>query len=181
MRTSMISLLTLIRSKEGGDGPKGYGQVYGKAKPKSVLLVDCSKLTVDGVLALQKKMIDNGSGSTACAGYQFIRRTLKTIKGQMNLSGKELMSPELQDRMALHLMQGRGLYRYLNGTISAEAFANNLAMEWASLPVVTRLFNPAKGYKRWLNPGQSYWQGDGMNAAHHKPEVFLAAVKALRS
>jgi muramidase (phage lysozyme) len=177
MRTSMISLLTLIRSKEGGDGPKGYGQVYGKAKPKSVLLVDCSKLTVDGVLALQKKMIDNGSGSTACAGYQFIRRTLKTIKGQMNLSGKELMSPELQDRMALHLMQGRGLYRYLNGTISAEAFANNLAMEWASLPVVTRI----KGQKRIVNPGESYYAGDGLNTSHHDPAAYLAAVKALRA
>lgn len=181
MRDSMIALLAMIRSKEGGEGPKGYGTVYGKAKPKSVRVVDCSALTVDGVLDLQDRMLRNGSGSTACAGYQFLKRTLSALKGQMNLTGKEVMTPELQDRMAIHLMQGRGLYKYMAGTMSAEDFCNRLAMEWASLPVVKRIFNPAKAYNRWVKPGQSYWQGDGMNASHHDPAKFLAAVLALRA
>lgn len=173
MRPAMISLLAMIRSKEA---PKGYGQVYGGAKPKSLLLVDCSKMTVDQVLAMQSRMIANGSRSTACAGYQFIRRTLKSLKLSMKLSGKEVMSAELQDRMAIKLMEGRGLFSYMAGGLSAEAFANNLAREWASLPVVTRI----KGQKRVVNPGQSFYEGDSLNRAHHKPAAFLAAVKALR-
>lgn len=176
MRTSMISLLALIRKGES----KHYGQVYAKAKPDSVRLVDCSKLTVDGVLELQARMLKAGTRSTACAGYQFLRKTLLGIKIQMRLTGKEVMTPALQDRMALHLMQGRGLYSYMAGTMSAEDFCNNLAMEWASLPVVKRTFNPAKGYNRWVKPGQSYWQGDGLNASSHDPAKFLAAVKAIR-
>lgn len=173
MRPAMISLLAMIRSKEA---PKGYGQVYGGAKPPSIRLVNCATYTVDGVLALQKRMLDNGSRSTACAGYQFIRRTLNGLKLSMKLSGKEVMSAELQDRMAIRLMEGRGLLSYMAGGLSAEAFANNLAMEWASIPVVTRI----KGQKRIVNPGETFYAGDGLNKAHHDPKKFLAAVKALR-
>jgi hypothetical protein len=53
--------------------------------------------------------------------------------------------------------------------MTAEAFANSLAKEWASLPVVT-------GKKK----GQSYYSGDGLNKALVNVEPFLAAVRAAR-
>lgn len=174
MSPAMQKLLAAIRSKEA---PKGYGQIYGGAKPPSVRLINCSTYTVDGVLVLQARMLRAGSKSTACAGYQFIRRTLNGVKIGMKLTGKEVMTPELQDRMAIYLMQQRGLYSYMAGGLSAEAFANNLAKEWASVPVVTRI----KGQKRVVNPGETFYAGDGLNKAHHDPVKFLALVKALRA
>lgn len=176
---AMIKLLTLIRS---GEAPKGYGQISSVAwvfegKRRVRPAIDCTKLTVDEVLKLQDRMLAAGSKSTACAGYQFLKRTLKTLKKDMNLSGGEKMTPELQDAMAIRLMVGRGLNRYLAWTMTQEAFANALAMEWASLPVVT----PRKGFTRMVRPGQSYYYGDGINAALHKPHVIIAAVRELRT
>lgn len=166
------ALLDAIRKHEA---PRGYGQIYSGAKgvPKDT---DVSKLTLSGVLELQARMLRGGSASTACGGYQFLRKTLLATMRQMRLSGSELWSPELQDRMAVHLMDNRGLLSYLAGQMTREAFANNLAMEWASLPVVTRL----KGQKRVVDPGETYYAGDGLNKAFHKPEAILALVDAIR-
>lgn len=133
-------------------------------------------MTLNGVLALQLQMLDAGSKSTACGRYQFLRKTLLATIAQMGLTGEEVWSRDLQDRMALHLIEARGLRDYLAGLMSREAFANRLAMEWASLPVVTVL----RGAHRMLKPGQSYYAGDGLNKALHDPAAILALVDALR-
>lgn len=166
-------LLAFIRSDEA---PKGYGQIYGGAKGVS-LSTDVSKMTLNQVIALQDQMLRNKSASTAVGGYQFIQRTLIGTMSGMKLTGKEVWTPELQDKMAIHLMKGRGLDSYLAGTMSAENFANNLAKEWASLPVVTSIL----GFKKFvLKPGQSYYAGDGLNKSRHDPKQFLALVKILQ-
>lgn len=167
------TLLDRIRLKEA---PKGYGQIYGGAKgvPKDT---DVSKLSLAGVLSLQQRMLKAGSASTACGGYQFIRKTLIATIVQMGLKGTELWDANLQDRMAIHLMENRGLSKYLAGQISLETFCNNLAREWASLPVVTRI----KGQKRIVEPGETYYAGDGLNRAHHNPAAIMGLVKALRA
>lgn len=173
MDPTLKNLLDTIRSKEA---PKGYGQIYGGAKGVS-LATDVSKMTLNEVLAFQKKMLAARSASSACGGYQFLRSTLLATIDAMDLTGGEIWTPELQDRMAAHLMEGRGLSRYMAGKIVAEAFANNLAMEWASLPVVTTI----KGAHRVVKPGETYYAGDGLNKARHDPAVILALVKALRT
>lgn len=167
------NLLDLIGSKEA---PKGYGQIYSGAKGVS-LSTDVSRMTLDEVLAFQKRMLNGGSASTACGRYQFLRKTLLATISQMGLTGKEVWNRELQDRMAVHLMKGRKLDDYMAGRISAETFANNLAKEWASLPVVTAV-RGSQGFV--LKPGQSYYAGDGLNKAHHSPEIVLAFVRAVR-
>ena len=73
-------------------------------------------------------------------------------------------------RRNLQLMRGRGMDLYLSGAITAENFANNLAREWASLPVVS-------GTKK----GRSFYDGDGLNKAHVDIEPFLAAVRAVKT
>jgi muramidase (phage lysozyme) len=166
----IAALLTAIRKHEA---PKGYGQFYSGAKGMGN--ADVSKMTLDGVLDFQTQMLAKGSKSTACGGYQFLRKTLKATMAEMGLKGSEKWTPELQDKMAIHLMRKRGLDDYLDGTLSPEGFANNLAKEWASLPVVTAI----KGSVRKLTPGQSYYAGDGLNKAFHKPETILALVKAI--
>lgn len=167
--TAQISaLLTAIRKHEA---PKGYGQVYSGSRAQA----DVSKMTLDGVLNFQTTMLAQGSKSTACGGYQFLRKTLKATMAEMGLKGSERWTPELQDKMAIHLMRKRGLDDYLDGNLSAEGFANNLAKEWASLPVVTAI----QGNVRKLKPGQSYYAGDGLNKAFHKPETIMALVSAI--
>jgi muramidase (phage lysozyme) len=165
-------LLDTIRSKEA---PKGYGQIYSGAKGVS-LSTDVSRMTLNQVLNFQRVMLDAGSASSACGGYQFLRKTLQATIAAMGLTGKEVWTPELQDRMAVQLMEGRRLGDYMAGRISPESFANKLAMEWASLPVVTTI----PGQKRTVHPGESYYAGDGLNKAHHDPAAILALVKALR-
>lgn len=168
---ALKALLDAIRAHEG----KTYGQIFYGAKgvPRDT---DVSKLTLIGVLSLQQRMLNNKSLSTACGGYQFLRKTLQATIIEMNLTGSELWDEALQDRMAVHLMEGRGLAKYLAGQISREAFANNLAKEWASLPVVTAI----RGANRQLQPGETYYAGDGLNKAFHKPEAILALLDALR-
>lgn len=158
------------------EAPKGYGQIYGGAKgvPKDA---DVSKLSLQGVMDLQQKMLKAGSKSTACGRYQFIRSTFAQTVAEMGLFRETIWTPSVQDEMAVHLMLKRGLNRYLDGQISREDFANNLAKEWASLPVVTAI----KGASRMLAPGQSYYAGDGLNKAFHKPEAILKLVDALKA
>ena len=135
-------------------------------------------MTLNNVLKFQDLMLKAGSKSTAVGGYQFLQRTLKATISQMGLSGNEVWTPSLQDSMAIHLMKGRKLDQYLAGSISAESFANNLAKEWASLPVVTGIIG---GHGFVLKPGQSYYTGDGLNKSHHDYREYLSLVKSLRA
>ncbi len=156
------------------EAPKGYGQIYGGAKGVSKA-TDVSRLTLDGVLAFQKKMLDNGSASTACGRYQFLRKTLTATIIEMGLGGNDVWTPALQDRMALHLIEKRGLSKFQAGRITREDFANNLAKEWASLPVVTKIM----GQKRIVFPGETYYAGDDLNRAFHRPADVLALLDAI--
>lgn len=169
---ALKALLDAIRKHEA---PKGYGQIYGGAKgvPKNT---DVTKLSLQGVMDLQQKMLKAGSASTACGGYQFIRSTFAATVAEMGLFKETIWTPDMQDEMAVHLMLKRGLNKYIAGQISREAFANNLAKEWASLPVVTAI----RGASRDLVPGQSYYAGDGLNKAFHKPSAILALVDAIK-
>lgn len=169
---AMNNLLAFIRKYEA---PAGYNQRFAEAVPKK----DLSKMTFDEVIEYGRwRVTIDGKQSSAIGGYQFITKTLRALRNDTkeNFTGTELFTPEFQDKLAIKLMEGRGLNRYMNGTMTAEAFCNELAKEWASLPVVTSM----KGASRMVVPGQSYYAGDGLNAAHHKPEVFLAVVKALK-
>jgi muramidase (phage lysozyme) len=165
MTPALKNLLAAIRAHEA---PKGYGQIYGGAKgvPKDA---DVSRMTLGGVLDFQQRMLSGGSASTACGGYQFLRKTLAATIQQMRLSLSELWDAELQDRMALHLIENRGLRKFLSGQMSREDFCNALAAEWASLPMVS---GPKKG--------RSKYDGDGLNKSFHSVDSILALVDALK-
>lgn len=158
------TLLKAIRAKEA---PRGYGQVYGGV-PARFKNVDVTKMTLNEVLDWQRQVVRAGSKSSAAGGYQFIHKTLLATMQRMGLKGDEVWTPELQDRMAVNLLEERGLNAYLSGRMSRTTFANNLAKEWASLPVVS-------GKKR----GRSYYAGDGLNKSFHDPEDILALVDGL--
>ena len=135
-------LPTLIRKGEAGGN---YNAIFGGGD------VDITGMTVDQLLEVQDKRVAQGSKSSAAGGYQFLRKTLRSLKDDMGLSGSEIMTPEFQDKLALKLMERRGLNDYKSGKISKGKFIDNLSKEWASLPNST---------------GKGSYDGDGLNAAN---------------
>ena len=146
---AVLNVLKLIGRIEA---PKGFDQVSDFtviAPPRPV-----TQMTVDEVLAFQAQNIAAGAEASAIGGYQIKRSTLEGLKASMGLNGSEVFDEAMQSRMAVALMEGRGLSDWRAGKITDEDFANNLAQEWAALPVVT---GP--------RAGQSYYGGDGLNNA----------------
>ena len=176
MTPAMRDLLRLIREHEGGKA--GYNADFRNDDNWTL-----TNKTFDEFRALGRSQVTTGGArggkepSSALGGYQFITATLDSLKKDLKLSGKEMMTEVFQDDLAVALMNRRGHMKYLRGEMGEIAFANELAKEWASLPVVTRI----KGQKRYVNPGETYYAGDGLNKAFHKPETILAAVRKLKN
>lgn len=90
-------------------------------------------MTLNEVRALQAQMrtpenralYGDGAGSSALGRYQIVGNTLDSLIKSMGLTGNELFSPEMQDRMAMQLFAGRG------------ANPAGLRQEWAGLANVS--------------------------------------------
>lgn len=159
------ALLDFIAKPEsGGDYNIVWGGIKRKHKPPKPLV----KMTIGEVLAWQDS-IDPIYMSEAAGRYQIMEGTLSGLYAQAGLTTRDLFNENNQDRLATQLLYRRGLQDYLDGRISANKFANSLAKEWASLPVVS---GPKKG--------RSYYSGDGLNKSHVSVEAFIGAVQAAR-
>jgi muramidase (phage lysozyme) len=146
----------------GEEAAGNYNAHYGNAGNRAVKFTDMS---LDEVLRWQSQYVANGSPSSAVGRYQFIPKTLRGIMQEMGLKGTDKFTPELQDLMAIHLLKRRGLEDYKSGKITKEQFANNLAQEWAALPLVS-------GPKA----GKSFYDGDGLNSATTSVQKFVGAL-----
>lgn len=148
-------LLGFISKAEGAD----YKTMFGGSK------VDLEGMTVAEVQAYQKKH-GSATGSSATGAYQVMRQTLKDLIMAGVVDEDEMFTPELQDRIALSLLNRRGYQKWKAGKISDEAFADNLAKEWASLPTAA---------------GKSFYDGDSMgNKATRKRDQMMALLKDLK-
>jgi muramidase (phage lysozyme) len=148
--------LDFIGNKEA---PKGYGQVYGGAE--EFLNRDLTQMTVSEVRRWQDHAVRQGSRSSAAGRYQIIRETLDELIADLGLTGGERFTPELQDRLGYQLLKKRGYERWMSGEMGGANFARELAKEWASMPVIA----DTKGARRRVRRGESYYAGDGLNAA----------------
>ncbi len=133
-----------------------YNAYFGNAAATE----DLSKRTLDQTIAWSR---NRGTSSSATGRYQFMADTMAGLKKEMGLTGAEAFTPELQDRMALALLNRRGYRDYATGKLSTEDFANNLAKEWASLPN--------------LQTGRSHYAGDGVNKALVSPEQVRSVLE----
>ncbi|ADZ70101.1 transmembrane protein [Polymorphum gilvum] len=129
-------LLDLIGRSEGTDRGRGYNETlgYGAFSGGDHDLV---AMTLDQIDELQTAMLahpKNSLNSSALGRYQIVRTTLRKIRKQLKLSGLELYSAEMQDRLGCYLLGVRGIDRWLGGVISRDALMDALAKEWASLP-----------------------------------------------
>lgn len=172
---SLEPLLKFIRDHESrGDYNAIWGGIRSVDRPPQPL----TKMTVREILRWQDR-IDARYRSEAAGAYQVLEDTLRANVTAAGLSVDEKFDAGAQDRFAVHLLRYRGLDAYIAGHMTPEQFANSLAKEWASLPVVTPVTRRANG-KTWVVPaGTSYYSGDGLNKALTPVAPFLAAVRAV--
>jgi hypothetical protein len=165
-------LLDFIAEHESESAAKrlnvsAYNVVWNGIQPRHRPPKPLCTMTVAEVLAWQDS-IDPLYPSEAAGRYQIMEDTLRVTALAAGVKLTDRFDERTQDNLAVHLMRGRGLNFYLNGEITAEQFANQLAREWASLPVVS-------GRKK----GRSFYDGDGLNKSLVSVQPFLAAVRAI--
>jgi muramidase (phage lysozyme) len=149
-------VLRTIRRAEAGNVGNAYRKVFGTRNEHPL-----DTMTINQVKALQSQMRASGSPSTAVGAYQFLNKTLTRLQTEMGLTGEEKFDAQMQDRLAVALMKGRGYDDWQAGKITRKQFVDNLAKEWAGLPNTS---------------GQSHYHGDGLNKATIKLRDLLAAL-----
>jgi muramidase (phage lysozyme) len=148
-------VLDLIGKSEGTDKGAGYNETlgYGAYTDGEQDLVG---MTLDQIDTLQTKMLANRKNklkSSALGRYQIIRTTLRTMRQQLGLTGREKFDAEMQDRLACYLLGQRGIDKWLAGRLSLDTLIRNLAQEWASIPKPD-----GKGHYQGQNAGVSVSQ-----------------------
>ena len=129
-------ILNLIGKTEGTDKGDGYNETlgYGAYTGGDVNLVG---MTLGDIDRLQTQMLrhpNNRWNSSAIGRYQIVRTTLRKLKKRMGATDDMVFDKNMQDRMAMELLKGRGLEDWQAGRMSDSKFINGLAKEWASLP-----------------------------------------------
>jgi len=144
-------LLDYIAKYEAVDG--SYDSIYpGRTYP------GLSKMTIGEADKWQERTASQ-RGSAAAGRYQFME--IKKQAAAAGLSPSDIFSPENQDKMAVALItQKRGITEAMIKSNPNEAMIR-LGMEWAALPMPVAM----KGHSRYVQAGQSYYAGDGLNKA----------------
>ncbi|WP_152047189.1 phage tail tape measure protein [Aureimonas psammosilenae] len=159
-------MLDLIGHTEGTDKGRGYNETlgYGKFTGGDVNL---TAMTLKEVQALQRQMLahpDNKFNSSAVGRYQIVGKTMKGLMGEMGLSGDELFSPALQDRMAQQLLRRRG------------SDLAGLRSEWTSLQnVPDGAIQTGLGVSQQTMPGRD----EGVQTAIDKRKELSAAYQEI--
>ena len=177
-QTAATPLLDFIGNKES----QGYDDISGLISRSRYPTKPITQMTIQAVLDWQES-IDDFQLSEAVGRYQIMEDTLRGYNNdrgagpgnplytRAGLSAGDLFSPQNQDKMALILLNQRGLQKFVDGDITREQFANNLAAEWASLPLVT---GP--------NAGRSKYAGDTAgNRALTTVQEFLDAIDKVKA
>ena len=162
------ALLRMIGQHESRNN---YNIVYhgSKIKPPKPLV----QMTVQEVRNWQDRSVRAGSASSAVGYYQIIRNTMDYLIRQGVIRRNELFDEDCQDRAGVGLLERRGLSKYRAGQMSAEQFAQNLAMEWASFPAIIR------DKRGRAAKGQSYYAGDGLNKSLTSKTQVMNAVRSI--
>lgn len=155
-------LLQLIADAESKDN---YNAYFGNASNTALAL---SKMSVADVMQWQADYVAQGSPSDAVGRYQIISPTLRGLVSQLDIDTSAAFNSELQDKLAITLLEQRGSEAYLNNDLTRAEFAANLAKEWAALPKVIG-----------DNPASSYYDGDGLNRALVEVDDILKAISPI--
>ena len=166
-RRAAQPILDLIAKHEGAGS---YNIVYGGAA------VPLTQMTIREVRQYQDLMLRSGSRSSAVGRYQFIKSTFAQVVREMGISESTKFNEATQDAMAYHQLKKRGYQKFIDGQITLERFMLSLSQEWASFPVPYR----TKGAKRYVNAGETYYAGDGLNKALVSPYEVSSVLQQSR-
>jgi hypothetical protein len=150
-------LLSFLAKHESGGNPNIL--VGGKTKTNPSL----SEMTVAEVDAFQKQMIRNGFETSAVGKYQIINETLGGLIKKGVISPNDRFDSNTQEKAAIGLLNRRGREKFKSGGIDADNYANNVAKEWASMPMPN---------------GKSYYEGTGSNKAGASRSEFINSIVA---
>jgi len=145
-----------------GESQGNYNAYFGNVANKEI---DFTRMTVAEVLAWQKRFVTEGHASSAVGRYQIIRPTLLGLVEERNLTTNEKFDKQLQDSLAITLMERRGAINFIRNEVSAEDFAHQLSKEWAALPKIIGDM-----------PENSFYAGDGLNRSLIDSKTSLSAV-----
>ncbi len=143
------------------EAPRGFDSVSGFAPVPPPL--PFAEMTLDEVLAYQRRIRAMGTVSSAVGRYQFIYPTLKRLVSEQGISGTLRFDAEVQTYLARFLMHDCGFFD--PGTDRLR-LGNCLAHVWAALPLVS---GP--------QTGRSAYADDGINRALTSPSFFLAVLE----
>lgn len=138
-------------------------------RPHAMFGKGLSAMTVAEVLAWQDDIVTRGVKSSASGRYQIIRKTLRDLVADNIVQLDQRFNAKAQDDCAVALLRRCGLNNWQSGIIDDKTFANLLAKEWASFPVIG-------GPKH----GKSYYGGDGLNKSNITPDKMLAMLASVR-
>lgn len=158
--SAFAPLLNLIAR---GESNGNYNAYFGNPNNKEI---DLTSMSVSEVMAWQNNYVAKGSPSSAVGRYQIINTTLSGLVSQLGIDVSEKFDENMQDRMAIALLERRGARDYVNNKISREQFAANLAKEWAALPKVLG-----------DNPEDSHYASDGLNKSRIAVSEVIGAIK----
>lgn len=152
--TRIDRLLTLIAQAEAGSA--GYDAVQYGARIRP------GKRPTDMTLGEIYAWIAATPGQPHAIGrYQFIPPTLRRVARLRGYGPDVRFTPDIQDSLALILLEDAGLRDFENGTLQRRTFMRNLARIWAGLP---------------LPNGRSYYEGYAGNSAAMTWSVFYGGI-----
>ena len=123
----------LLNTIAKGESSGNYNAYFGHVGNIEIRFTD---MTVAEVMRWQEEYVQQGSASNAVGRYQFMGTTLAGLVKQLRINPQSKFDEALQDRLAIALIERRGSHAFVQGKITREQFAANLAMEWAALPRV---------------------------------------------
>ena len=179
---TIAPLLAKIRQHESDGAVKSqgvlssYDVVWGRIAPQDRPRRPLVTMSVREVLAWQDS-IDARYQSEAAGAYQIMEDTLRGLVTQGACLETAKFNEATQDRLAVTLLEARGLRKFLAGEMSPEAFGDAIAREWASFPV----HSPQKGHKIPVKRGETYYAQVAGNRATATCDEVLAVLRPLQA
>lgn len=147
----LLSLIARVEAGSAGYDAVQHGARIGTAAPPT-------QMTLGEIFA----WITATPGQPHAIGrYQFIPPTLRRVTQIRGFGPEMSFTPEVQDTLALILLEDAGLRAFEAGTLDRRRFMQNLARIWAGLP---------------LPNGQSYYEGYAGNRASMSWAEFESGV-----
>jgi len=160
------SYAALLNTIAKGESKGNYNAYFGNASNSKIKFTD---MTIAQIQQWQQDYVKNGSPSSAVGKYQIVRPTLNGLIAQLNINPDQKFDAQMQDRMAVALLERRGSVNFVDNKLTREQFAENIAKEWAALPKTTG-----------DNPDHSYYEGDGLNKSRISVDEVFGALGQLK-